>query len=373
VRNLKVQAELGLIRPGLSINLTCMGFGLGFSAGPVRVSASLRGGTAAAGEFLEALPFLVAIAVGYSVIGAIVSMVLDPYFWFIMVLGCAPAVVLLVFHAMALDKAAIGTRWSGRDGVFTLLALPAAGYEVLFFVWGEDGFNWEESIGGKWMPQLAYFAVLLGYLTLLALWISFTVRAIGPRWAKSQRRAERQAAKRERRLMIENRDLVKRHGIKNYPQLSQILDDYRIMEEHKQLVLQHGLTDASQVRAHLKKQRQLEEKRAKRAKGRQQQADAEARRRLRESEEAERLARKREDTRAVLADEMRQFGLTVQKCLNPEQGVELAEGELRAAFQSIRSSLDHYQELSPVGVAKYKKIISELSATVEDKTGYQNL
>ena len=68
-----------------------MGLGLGFNAGPIRVSANMRGGGAAAGEFLEVLPFLVTIAVGYSVIGAIVSMVLDPYFWFAMVLGAAPA------------------------------------------------------------------------------------------------------------------------------------------------------------------------------------------------------------------------------------------------------------------------------------------
>lgn len=350
-----------------------MGLGLGFSAGPVRVSASLRGGAAAAGEFLEALPFLVAIAVGYSVIGAIVSMVLDPYFWLVMVLGVAPSVALLVCHAVALDKAAIGTRWSARDGLFVLLALPAAGYEVLFFVWAEDGFNWEVSLGGKWMPQLAYFAVLLAYLALLSLWISFTVWAVQPRWRKDQQAKRRKSAKEERRLMIENRVLVERHGIKDYSELCRILDDYRIMEEQKDLVLQLGLTDAGQVRAHLEKQRQLEEKRAKRAKGRQQQADAEARRRLREFEEVERRARKREDERAVLADAMQKFGLVVQKCLNPELGGGVSEEELRRAFSSIRMRLSEYQKLSPIGVAKYEKIISELSAAVTQKTGFQNL
>ena len=347
-----------------------MGLGLGFNAGPIRVSANLRGGGAAAGEFLEALPFLVAIAVGYSVIGAIVSMVLDPYFWLVMVLGVAPAVALLVFHAVALDKAAIGTRWSARDGVFTLLALPAAGYEVLFFVWAEDGFGWEISIGGKWMPQLAYFAVLLGYLTLLTLWISFTVRAVGRSLSPAEKRrwreidaVKRRQASEDRRLMRENRLIVKQHGIKNAAVLRLVLEDYRIMEDYKDLAVLHGLTDASQVRAYLQERaleksriQQLEIEQAQRAKDRQQRADAEARKKLR-----------------VLAVKMQQFGLVVQNCLNPEQGIEISEEELRAAFHSIRSSLNHYQELSPIGVAKYEKTISELSAAVEDKTGYQNL
>lgn len=350
-----------------------MGLGLGFSAGPVRVSANLRGGAAAAGEFLEALPFLVAIAVGYSVIGAIVSMVLDPYFWLVMVLGVAPAVALLVFHAVALGKAAIGTRWSARDGLFVLLALPAAGYEVLFLVWAEDGFNWEVSIGGKWMPQLAYFAVLLAYLTLLSLWISFTVHTIGSSLSPAEKRrwreinaVKRRQASEDRRLMRENQVIVKQHGIEHAAELRLVLADNRVMADYKDLVDQHGLADASQVRALLRERgmkKELERETAQLAKSRQQQADA----------EAERLARKREDTRAVLADEMHQFGLTVQKCLNPERGIEISEEELRAAFHSIRSSLNHYQELSPIGVAKYEKAISELSAAVEDKTGYQNL
>ena len=347
-----------------------MGLGFGFNAGPVRASASLRGGGAAAGEFVEALPVLIAICVGYSVVGAIVQMLLDPYFYLYMFVGAAPAVGLLLFHAVALDKAAQLTRWSRRDGIFTLLALPAAGYEVLFFVWAEDGFGWEISIGGKWMPQLAYLAVMLAYLTFLTFWISFTVRAIRRSLSPAEKRRRRQidAVKRkqaseDRRLMRENQVIVKQHGIEHAAVLRLVLEEYRIMEDYKDLVVQHGLTDASQVRAYLR-ERGLEKSRIQQLEMEQaQRADA----------EAERLARKREDTRAALADEMRQFGLTVQKCLNPEQGIEISEEELRAAFQSIRSSLDHYQELSPVGVAKYEKVISELSATVEDKTGYQNL
>ena len=347
-----------------------MGLGFGFNAGPVRASASLRGGGAAAGEFVEALPVLIAICVGYSVVGAIVQMLLDPYFYLYMFVGAAPAVGLLLFHAVALDKAAKLTRWSRRDGIFTLLALPAAGYEVLFFVWAEDGFGWEISIGGKWMPQLAYLAVMLAYLTFLTFWISFTVRAIRRSLSPAEKRRRRQidAVKRkqaseDRRLMRENRLIVKQHGIKNAAVLRLVLEDYRIMEDYKDLAVLHGLTDASQVRAYLQEQaleksriQQLEIEQAQRAKDRQQRADAEARKKLR-----------------VLAVKMQQFGLVVQNCLNPEQGIEISEEELRAAFHSIRSSLNHYQELSPIGVAKYEKTISELSAAVEDKTGYQNL
>jgi len=350
-----------------------MGLGLGFNAGPVRVSASLRGGGAAAGEALEALPFIVTIAVGYQVIGLIVSMVLDPLFWFIMGLGCAPAVALLVFHAVALDKAAVGSRWSARDGMFVLLALPAAGYELLFFAWAFDAFKWEVSIGGKWMPQLAYFAVLLAYMILLTIWIWFTVGALGRSLSREDHqrhrdiaRVKRRQAREDRRLMRKNRVIVKRHGVKNATVLRLVLEDYRVMEDYKDLVLKHGLTDASQVRAHLRKQalekihtRQLEIERAQqaqRAEDGQQRADAEARRKLR-----------------VLTVKMQQFRLVVQRCLNPEQGVEISEEELRAAFDSIRRSLNGYQELFPIGVAKYEKIISKLSATVAEKTGYENL
>lgn len=369
-----VRTELVLISLSLSNNLTEVGFGLGFNAGPVRVSASLRGAGGAAADALEALPFLVAVVVGYSVIGAIVSLVFDPYFWFIMVVGCGPAVALVVFHAVALDKAARGTRWSARDGIFTLLAVPSAGYELLLFAWAFDGFGWERSIGGKWMPQLAYFVVLLAYLALLTLWITFTVNKMRKSMTRAERRhlreiksnMRRQASK-DRRLMRENRIIVKQHGIKNATSLRRVLDDYRILEEHKDLALQHGFTDGSQVRAYLQEQvleksriqqlemeraKQLEMERARLAK----EADEEARRRLR-----------------VLTVKMQQLGLVVQKCLNPEQGTEVTEEELRAAFRSIRSPLDRYREVSPTGVAKYEKIISELSASVQDKTGYQNL
>lgn len=343
-----------------------MGLGFGFNAGPVRASASLRGGGAAAGEFVEALPVLIAICVGYSVVGAIVRMLLDPYFYLYMFVGAAPAVGLLLFHAVALDKAAKLTRWSRRDGIFTLLALPAAGYEVLFFVWAEDGFGWEISIGGKWMPQLAYLAVMLAYLTFLTFWISFTVRAIRRSLSPAEKRRRRQidAVKRkqaseDRRLMRENQVIVKQHGIEHAAVLRLVLEEYRIMEDYKDLVVQHGLTDASQVRAYLRERgleksriQQLEMKQAQLFK----QADAEERRKAR-----------------VIAVKMQQFGHVVQNCLNPEQGIEISEEQLRAAFRSIRSFLNRYQELSPIAVAKYEKVISELSATVEDKTGYQSL
>jgi len=195
-------------------------------------------------------------------------------------------------------------------------------------------------------------------------------RNFNRRWRRTKRLKRRQTkqlkrrqASEDRRLMQENQVIVEQHGIKNAAVLRLVLEDNRVMEHYKDLVLQHGFTDASQVRAHLQEQaleksriQQLEIEQAQRAKDRQQQADAEARRTLR-----------------VLAIKMQQFGLVVQKCLNPEQGVEISEEELRAAFESIRSSLNEHQELSPNGIAKYQKTISELSAMVAEKTGYESL
>jgi hypothetical protein len=204
-------------------------------------------------------------------------------------------------------------------------------------------------------------------------------RDFNKRWRKTKRLKRRQAAK-ELRLMRQNRAIVERHGIKNSSELIQVLEDYRIMEEHKDLVLKHSLTDAGQVRAYLVNQireefrtQQLEEKKAQRVKARQQQVEADARRKLREAEEAERLAQKQVDKRALLAEAMHQFGLEVQKCLNPEEGIGISEVELRVAFGSIRKSLSENHELSQTSIAKYERIISDLSATVTQKTGYQNL
>lgn len=204
-------------------------------------------------------------------------------------------------------------------------------------------------------------------------------RDFNQRWRKTKRLKRRQAAK-ELRLMRQNRAIVERHGIKNSSELIQVLEDYRIMEEHKDLVLKHNLTDAGQVRAYLVNQireefrtQQLEEKKAQRVKARQQQVEADARRKLREAEEAERLAQKQVDKRALLAEAMHQFGLEVQKCLNPEEGIGISEVELRVAFGSIRKSLSENHELSETSIAKYVRIISDLSATVTQKTGYQNL
>jgi len=203
------------------------------------------------------------------------------------------------------------------------------------------------------------------------------VRAMGRSLSREDRqrhrdiaRVKRRQASEDRRLMRKNRAIVKRHGVENATVLRLVLEDYRVMEHYKDLVLQHGFTDASQVRAHLQEQgleksriQQLEIEQAQRAieqaqraKDKQRRADAEARRTLR-----------------VLAVKMQQFGLVVQKCLNPEQGVEISEEELRAAFASIRSFLNKHQELSPIGVAKYQKTISELSAMVAERTGYENL
>jgi len=202
-------------------------------------------------------------------------------------------------------------------------------------------------------------------------------RNFNRRWRRTKRLKRRQTkqlkrrqASEDRRLMQENQVIVEQHGIKNAAVLRLVLEDYRVMEHYKDLVLQHGFTDASQVRAHLQEQgleksriQQLEIEQAQRAieqaqraKDKQRRADAEARRTLR-----------------VLAVKMQQFGLVVQKCLNPEQGVEISEEELRAAFASIRSFLNKHQELSPIGVAKYQKTISELSAMVAERTGYENL
>jgi len=157
-----------------------MGLGFGFGFGPFRAGGSFRGPGATDEEWASLVVVVLWITVPVFIFQVVLEFLTDPYFWFVMLVGCLPSVTLLLAHFATLDRVSIGGWWEKRDGSFVLLALPAAGYEILFFVWDDDGFGLRVDREGFQLRATALYALILfGYLVGEFLWMYFTVRFVG--------------------------------------------------------------------------------------------------------------------------------------------------------------------------------------------------
>lgn len=159
-----------------------MGLGFSFGFGPFRVGGQLRGPGATDEEWAALIKGVFWIVIPVWIFQGVIALVTDPYFWFAMVVGCLPSIVLLFGHVRALDRATdLDPRWRRYEGRKVLLALPAAGYEILVFVWESDGFGFKrDDLAGLQLQATAlYVLIMAGYLAMEFAWVYLSVRLVG--------------------------------------------------------------------------------------------------------------------------------------------------------------------------------------------------
>ena len=352
-----------------------MGFGFGFNLGPFRAGGSFRGPGATDEEWASLVVVVLSIVVPVFIFQVVLELITDPYFWFVMLVGCLPSVTLLLAHVATLDHVSIGGWWEKRDGSFVLLALPAAGYEILFFVWDSDGFGLRVDRDGFQLRATAlYVLILFGYLVGEFLWMYFTVRIVGGRPLLDKRLGKLFEIKERRRLLEANREYVRKYFLTSSNPCSRCGGEVRRNKkefsircnkcnyEHSHLHYP-DLVDASfQIeldRLELEqKQRELEE-------DRQSKALAEHQLRLRANETW------REETRSA----MNAVHMQVQTILNPSSGDIVDEVALRHVFKAAEKSLEvtdsrleQKAEFTNY-LATQKRVLEDLVTAIKSQTG----
>ena len=69
-----------------------MGFGFGFNLGPFRAGGSFRGPGATDEEWASLVVVVLWITVPVFIFQVVLEFLTDPYFWFVMLVGCLPSV-----------------------------------------------------------------------------------------------------------------------------------------------------------------------------------------------------------------------------------------------------------------------------------------
>jgi len=352
-----------------------MGFGFGFNLGPFRAGGSFRGPGATDEEWASLVVSVLWITVPVFIFQVVLEFITDPNFWFVMLVGCLPSVTLLLAHVATLDHVSIGGWWEKRDGSFVLLALPAAGYEILFFVWDSDGFGLRVDRDGFQLRATALYALILfGYLVGEFLWMYFTVRIVGGPPLFDKRLGKLFEIKERRRLLEASQEYVRKYFLTSSSPCSRCGGEVQRNKEKfsircNKCNYEHShlhypdLVDASfQIeldRLELEqKQRELEE-------DRQAKALAEHQLGLRANETW------RKETRSAMNAVHRQ----VQKILNPSPGDVVDEAALRHAFEVVErllpvsdSRLLHNLVTKKI-IDTNRRVLRDLATTVKNQIG----